>query len=186
MKSIGVLVGSLRRDSINLKLAKALEILAADRFGFTYADIGALPHYNDDLWADPPQSVVTFKALVEASDGVLFVTPEYNRAVPGVLKNAIDWGSRPWGESCWTGKPASIVGASLGVIASAAAQSQLRSVLPVLQIALMGQPEVYLQYREGLFDENFTVSDDVTRAFLEGHLARFDEWIGRFRMSSVT
>ena len=99
MKTLGVLVGSLRRDSINLKLAKALEGLAAGRLEFAYADIGALPHYNDDLWADPPQSVVTFKALVEASEGVLLVTPEYNQAIPDVLKNAIDWGSRPWGET---------------------------------------------------------------------------------------
>lgn len=183
MKTIGVLVGSLRQDSSNLKLAKALQRLAAGRFAFAYADIGALPHYNDDLWADPPQGVIALKALIEASDGVLFVTPEYNRAIPGVLKNAIDWGSRPWGKSSWVGKPASIVGSSLGVIGTAAAQSQLRSVLPVLQMALMGQPEVYLQYRDGLFDEDLAVTDDETRTFLESYLARFDQWIDRVQPS---
>ena len=113
MKSLAVLVGSLRRESINLKLAKALETLGSDIFSFDYVDLN-LPLYNDDLWPEPPAGITMMKAKVAASDGALFVAPEYNRGITPIIKNAIDWGSRPYGKSCWPGKPTSIAGASPG------------------------------------------------------------------------
>lgn len=177
MKKIAILVGSLRRDSINLIVARALERLAMSRFEFVYADIGDLPHYNDDLWAEPPHSVMALKQLIESSDGVIFVTPEFNRSIPGLLKNAIDWGSRPWGKNSWSGKPVTVVGASPGAIGTAVAQSHLRSILPILDVALLGQPEVYLQFRREAIDENLDFVEDETRSFLTYFLAQFDHWI---------
>jgi len=177
MKTVAVLVGSLRHDSNNLKFARALEKLASGRLTFVYPDIGSLPHYNDDLWANPPESVLTLKRQLNDADAVIFVTPEYNRSIPGVLKNAIDWASRPYGSSAWVEKPASIIGTTPGVIGTAVAQSQLRSIAVVLQMIVMGQPEVYFQLKPGLITENFEVTDDQTREFLEGYLARFERWI---------
>jgi chromate reductase, NAD(P)H dehydrogenase (quinone) len=179
MKTVAVLVGSLGEKSINLNFTKALERLADSRLKFDYLDLGSLPHYNNDLWDNPPAAVTRFKAQVEAADAALFVTPEFNRSFPGVLKNAIDWGSRPWGHSSWAGKPASIVGTTPGVIGTAAAQSQLRTILPVLEMVLMGQPEVYFQAKPGLIDEHFEITDEQTRAFLDGYIARFADWIDR-------
>ncbi len=178
MHQIAVLVGSLRRDSINRKLAKALETIGAERFDFRYPDLD-LPLYNEDLWADPPPGVVQLKAAIAAADAVLFVTPEYNRAIPPVVKNAVDWGSRPWGKSAWPGKPAGIVGASPGAIGTAVAQSQLRSTLMILDLLVMPQPEVYLTVREGLFAEDGSVTDQNTTKFLKSYLDKFATWIDR-------
>ncbi|HEY5364873.1 MAG TPA: NADPH-dependent FMN reductase, partial [Casimicrobiaceae bacterium] len=149
MKNIVVLVGSVRAESINLKFAKALQKIAQSRFTFFYAAISELPFYNDDLWKEPPAAVLELKRRVEAADAVLFVTPEYNRSIPGVLKNAIDWGSRPWGKSSWTGKPCAIVGTTGGVVGTAVAQAQLRTIVPVLDMVLLGQPEVYFRTMPG-------------------------------------
>lgn len=179
MKKIAVLVGSLRKESINLVLARALEKLAAGTLEFTYVDLSALPHYNEDLWPDVPSSVTGLKASIEDSDGVLFVTPEYNRSVPGVLKDAIDWQSRPWGKNSLAGKPVAIAGTSPGAIGTAVAQSHLRTSLLALDAALLGQPEVYFQTKPGLIDENLAVTDQHVRGFLEGFLKRFDGWIDR-------
>lgn len=177
MFKVALLVGSLRHTSINQTLASALEKLSGPRLRFHKADLGSLPHYNDDLWLAPPDSMLTFKQLLEASDAVLFVTPELNRSIPGVLKNALDWGSRPWGKNSWAGKPVAIAGASPGGIGTAVAQSHLRSILPVLDCPLLGQPEVYLQFRPGLFDDDLNVTDDLTRSFLEGFLFAFEQLI---------
>ncbi len=180
MKKILVIVGSLRKDSINRTLAKALEKLSGPKFEFTYADIGSLPHYNDDLWPDVPESVVTLKQLISASDGVLFVTPEYNRSTPGIVKNAIDWASRPYGKNVWSGKPASVIGASTGAIGTAVAQSHLRSILPILGLILLGQPEVYFRFTPGLINQELEITDEQTRSFLELYLAKFESWIDQF------
>lgn len=179
MTTILVLCGSVRRESINLRFAKALEKLAAHRFQFVYADLNALPHYNDDLWSAPPQSVSVFKRQIGDADGLLFVTPEYFRAPPGILLNALAWGGRPYGESAWEGKPAAIVGTSPGVIGSAVAQSHLRSMLPGLEMLLLGQPEVYFQTTPGLIDDQYEVTNDQSRAFLSGWVDRFAAHVDR-------
>ncbi|MBK1623063.1 NADPH-dependent FMN reductase [Afifella marina] len=178
MRKIAVLVGSLRRASINRTLAHALEKLGKDEFTFIYPDLN-LPLYNDDLWENPPASVLALKRDLAEVDGIIFATPEFNRSIPAVLKNAIDWGSRPYGESSWTGKPISVIGASPGRIGTAAAQVGLRSVLVTQNAFVMGQPEVYLAFPEGLIDGDLAVTDDTTRDFLKEYLARFGEWIDK-------
>lgn len=177
MLKVAVFVGSLRRESNNRKFAKALAKLGKPNLDFHFVEIGDLPMYNDDLWASPPASVLRLKADIEAADAVLFVTPEYNRSIPPVLKNAIDWGTRPYGKNSWAGKPGSIVGTSPGVIGTAAAQVHLRSIAVVLNIILMGQPEVYFSFKPGLIDDNGDVTDETTRKFLENYLAKFEAWI---------
>ncbi|WLS00684.1 NADPH-dependent FMN reductase [Shinella sumterensis] len=179
MKKIAVLVGSIRQASINRILARVIEKLAGPEWSFTYVDIGGLPHYNDDLWSSPPEGVLALKQIVEDSDAVLFVTPEFNRSIPGIVKNAIDWGSRPWGRNSWAGKPASVIGTTPGAIGTAVAQSHLRSILPVLDMVVMGQPEVYFQFKPGLVGDDLSVSDYQTRSFLEKYLERFEDWIDR-------
>jgi len=177
MKTILVLVGSLRENSFNGIFARALEKLSAHCFRFVYADIGSLPHYNEDLWSNPPEAVTAFKQQIEAADGVLFVTPEYFRAPPGILINALAWGGRPYGSNSWAGKPTAVVGTSPGTIGTAASQSHLRSILPGLEVFLMGQPEVYFHTKPGLIDAQDEVTDDQTRAFLSGWVERFDAYV---------
>jgi chromate reductase, NAD(P)H dehydrogenase (quinone) len=179
MYTVAVVVGSLRRDSINRKFANALAKLAQSKLRFKFVELADVPIYNEDLWVDPPASVLRFKKDIEAADAVLFVTPEYNRSITPVIKNAVDWGTRPWGQNSWAGKPAAIVGASPGTIGTAAAQAQLRSIAPVLDLILMVQPEVYFAAKPGLIDDNDDVTDDTTREFLEGWIDRFATFIGR-------
>ncbi len=180
MHTIAVLVGSTKANSVNMKLARTLEKLAVGRLKFDYLDIGSLPFYDDTLWDNPPEAVVRMKQQIEAADGVLFVTPEYNRSIPGVLKNAIDWPSRPYGQSSWAGKPGAIVGATGGAIGTAVAQSHLRSIMGVLDVALMGQPEIYFTMKPGLIDDDYLVTDDKTRDFLTGWVNKYVKWVGRF------
>ena len=180
MKNVAVFVGSLHADSINIRLAKALAKLADGKLRFDLIEIADLPHYDNALWANPPASVARLKETVEAADAVLFVTPEYNRSIPGVLKNAIDWASRPWGENSWAGKPGSIVGTSIGGTGTSAAQSHLRSILAMLEVLLMGQPEVYFHTTPGLIDDNFNVTNPETRAFLQNYIEKFAAWVERF------
>ena len=177
MYTIAVLVGSLRRESINRKLAKALAKLGQGKFKFHFVELGDIPIYNEDLWKDPPAAVLRMKKDIESADAVLFATPEYNRSIPPVVKNAIDWGTRPWGKNSWAGKPASIVGTSPGAVGTAVAQTHLRSIAPILELVLMGQPEVYLVNKPGLIDENDDITDDTTREFLQAYLDRFAAWI---------
>ncbi|MCH4209627.1 NADPH-dependent FMN reductase [Bifidobacterium sp.] len=151
MTTIAVLVGSLRSDSFNLRLAKSVERMLPEGVEFVYANL-KLPLFNQDLEADFPGDATALKQLVEGADGVLFVTPEYNRSFPGVLKNAIDWGSRPWGQNSFAGKPAAIIGASGGALGATQAQAALRNVLLFLDMKIMGQPEVYFNALTG-FDE---------------------------------
>lgn len=168
MTKIAVFVGSLRSESINKSLAENIERLSPEGVEFDYIDMN-LPLYNQDLDGDLPSSVAEMKQKVEAADGVLFVTPEYNRSFSGVIKNAIDWASRPWGESSFSGKPAAIVGASMGALGTTQAQQALRNVALFLDMRLMGQPELYFNAVTGL-DENGKVvegSEDFLRRFAE-------------------
>jgi chromate reductase len=177
MKRIAVLVGSLRRDSINLKFAKALERLSAQHFVFEFVQLDKLPMYNDDLWAAPPDSVLSFKDSIRRADAVLFVTPEYNRSIPAVLKNAVDWGSRPKNDNVWAGKPGAVVGASPGAIGAAIGQAHLRYIAGILGIALMGTPEVYFSFGQDTPDADFRFQKPATDEFLMSFITAFDRWI---------
>lgn len=181
MYKIAVIVGSLRQESYNKKFAHALARLAQEQgtMEFNFIDIGALPLFNQDLEPNPPAAVTELKRQIEAADGVLFVTPEYNRSVPGVLKNAIDWASRPYGKNSWAGKPAAICGTSPGAIGAALAQNQLRGIISgFLDMPTMGQPEMYLQYKDELFDADHKVTNEGTQKFLAGFLSAFEKWVG--------
>lgn len=172
MHTVAVLVGSLRRESINRRFARALAKLAEPTLEFKLVELGDVPLYNEDLWADPPKGVLRLKREVEAADAVLFVTPEYNRGLPAVTKNAIDWGSRPYGKNSWANKRGAIVGTSPGAIGTAVAQSQLRAILVGCGVRLLDQPEIYFQSRPGLIGDDFTVTDAKTRDFLAGFIQK--------------
>ena len=173
---IAVFVGSLRKDSLNRKLATGLTGLAPPIFSFEFIRIGDLPLYSQDDDDHPAPAVVTMKDAVGAADGLLFVSPEYNRSIPGVLKNALDHGSRPQGKSVWGGKPAGIIGVSTGAIGTAMAQQHLRNVLSYLDVAVMRQPEAYLQMREGMFDPEGNIGAG-SRAHLKNWMDQYVSWI---------
>ncbi len=180
MVKVAVIVGSLRGKSINRRLALALKKLARrNGLDLSLVDLADLPHYNQDLWDDPPAAVTQLKGAVEAADAVIFVTPEYNRAIPGIMKDAVDWGSRPYGKNSWAGKPAAVIGATPGKVGTAVAQAGLRAMLLVLDLAVMGQPEAYIQLATDTIDDNHTVTDVSVRTFLEKWLAAFADWIGK-------
>ena len=177
--NIAVIVGSLRKDSYNAQLARALTRLAPADFAFTFPDIGAMPLYDQDDDADQAPAVRALKKTVEASQGLLFVTPEYNRSIPGVLKNAIDHASRPWGQNSWAGKPAGVIGITTGTLGTAIAQQHLRAVLAQLDAPVLCQPEGYCIYKEGFFGANGELSDD-NRKFLQRWMDAFVAWVRRF------
>ena len=179
MSKIAVIVGSLRRESINRKLAEALAKLAGSRAQFTILRIDDLPLFNQDQEPNPPAAVTRLKGEIEAADGVLIVTPEYNRSIPGVLKNAIDWASRPYGKNSFNGKPTAAIGASGGAIGTAAAQQHLRSILVYLNVTLMGQPEGYISFKPGLIDDQHNVTDESVRKFLQTYVDAFAAWVER-------
>jgi chromate reductase len=171
---IAVIVGSLRRDSFNRKLADALGKLAPAEVEFDRIDIGELPLFNQDLEQQPTPAVQRLKSGVAAAQGVIFVTPEYNRSVPGVLKNALDHGSRPYGQSVWSRKPAGVLGTSIGAIGTALAQQHLRNVLAYLDMPTLGQPEAFLQAKEGLFEADGRLNDSAGKfvgGWLQAYLA---------------
>lgn len=179
MTKIAIIVGSIRKDSSNLKLAKALEKLGGGRFSAVHVRIDDLPLFNQDLEGNVPAAVTRLKNEIEGADGVLFVTPEYNRSIPGVLKNAIDWASRPYGKNSFAGKPGAICGTSPGAIGTAVAQAHLRSVTAgFLDMAMMAQPELYLTFKEGLIDSDGNVSNPDTAKFLTGFVDRFLNHVG--------
>lgn len=173
MTQIAVITGSLRKESINRRYVDEIEKLLPEGVSFVHADID-LPLYNTDLESDFPASAQNLKDVVAAADGVLFVTPEYNRSFPGVLKNAIDWASRPWGTNSFDGKPAAIVGVS-GALATTQAQQQLRNVLVYLNTKLMGQPEMYIN-GSVIYDESNTLTADAAQ-YASDFLAAFIEHI---------
>jgi len=178
-KQIGYVVGSLRKDSYNRKLAHALVKLGPTDFNFKELRIGDLPLYNQDDDRSQAPEVQRLKSELRAVDAVIFVTAEYNRSLPGVLKNAIDHASRPYGHSAWAGKPAGVIGASIGAIGTAVAQSHLRMVLAYLDMPTLGQPEAYIQAKDGLFDEAGNVSNAETRKFLQGWMDKYATWVKR-------
>ena len=177
---IAVIVGSLRRESFNRQLANAVRKLAPPDFTFSDPRIDDLPLYNQDDDVNPPEAAKRLKSEISASDGLLFVTPEYNRSIPGVLKNAIDHASRPYGQSAWKGKPAGVIGISVGTTGTSMAQQHLRNVLSYLDTPTFGQPEVFLQVKEGFFDPAGDVAIPETRAFLQRWMDRYSEWIRHF------
>jgi len=180
MFKVAVLVGSIRPNSTNLQFARAIERLALGRLQFDFLDLGGLPFYDETLWDNPPAEVLDFKDRIADADAVLFVTPEYNRSIPGVLKNAIDWPSRPYGKGVWEGKPAAIVGATSSPVGTAAAQAHLRSILPVIGLAVMGRPEIYQTLKPGMIDENYLITDERIREFLLKWVDAYIGWIGKF------
>lgn len=173
---IVVVVGSLRKDSLNRKLANAIIKLAPAEFVFRYAQIGSLPLYNQEDDGNQASTVVRLKADIQSAHAVLFVTPEYNRSVPGVLKNAIDHGSRPYGQNVWSGKPAGIIGISPGATGTAIAQQNLRNIIAYLDMPTLGQPEVFIQAKEGLFDENGDIGVG-SKKFLQGWMDKYVAWV---------
>jgi chromate reductase len=175
---IVVVVGSLRRDSFNRRLADAVVKLAPSEFSFNQLQIGDLPLYNQDDDGNPAEPVKRLKNQISAAQGLLFVTPEYNRSIPGVLKNAIDHASRPYGQNAWGGKPAGVLGASIGATGTAMAQQHLRNVLAYLDVPTLGQPEAFIQVREGLFDEAGNIGD-ASREFLQNWMNRYVAWVKR-------
>ncbi|KLD76861.1 NAD(P)H-dependent oxidoreductase [Xanthomonas hyacinthi] len=174
---IAVFVGSLRKESCNRRLALALEKLAGDRARFAYVEIGDLPLYDQDHDHDYPEQGKRLKAQVSDADAVLFVTPEYNRSIPGVLKNAIDLGSRPYGDNAFAGKPAALCGVSPGTLGTALAQQHLRNVLAYLDMPVLGQPEVFVQFKEGLIAADGSIGNADTRKFLQGFVDKFIAWV---------
>jgi len=180
MSKIAVIVGSLRRESINRKLAEALAKLAGPKLEFVFIKIDDLPLFNQDLEASPPAAVTRIKGQIDGADGVLIVTPEYNRSIPGVLKNALDWASRPYGKNSFSGKPTAGIGASGGAIGTAAAQQHLRSILAYLNVVLMGQPEAYIQFKQGLVDDQHNVTDESVRKFLQTYVDALAAWVERY------
>ncbi len=173
---IAVIVGSLRRDSFNRKLASAMARLAPSDFSFKQVQIGDLPLYNQDDDANPADSVKRLKAEIAAAQGLLFVTAEYNRSVPGVLKNAIDHASRPYGQSAWAGKPAGVLGASVGAIGTSMAQQHLRNILAHLDVPTLGQPEAFIHAKDGLFDEAGNIGEG-SKKFLRNWMDHYVAWV---------
>lgn len=176
---IAVVVGSLRRDSINRKLADAIVRLAPPEFRFDQLQIGDVPLYNQDQEDDPAPAVKRLKSEISAAQAVIFVTPEYNRSIPGVLKNAIDAASRPHGQSAWAGKSAGILSASMSPIGAAMAQQHLRTILAYLDVPTLGQPEAFIQIKEGFFDASGQIARADTRKFLQSWMDRYAAWVIR-------
>ena len=173
---ITVVVGSLRKESFNRKLANAIVRLAPPEFLFKHLEIGDLPLYNQDDDANPADSVKRVKAEIAASQGLLFVTPEYNRSISGALKNVLDHASRPYGKNAWAGKPAGVLGVSVGATGTSMAQQHLRNVLAYLDVPTLGQPEAFLQAKDGLFDDAGNIGA-ASLKFLQGWMDRYASWV---------
>ena len=178
-KNVAVIVGSIRRGSLNRKMALALAAMAPESLKLEIAEIADLPLYNQDDDAQPPAASVAFKEKIARADAVLFVTPEYNRSVPGVLKNAIDVASRPYGKSAWDGKPAGVISVSPGAIGGFGANHHLRQSLVFLNMPVLQQPEAYVGGAGDLFDEAGGVKKPDTKKFLDTFLAAFAAWVER-------
>ena len=179
LPKVAVVVGSLRKDSINKKLALAVAKLAAGKLDLKLVDISDLPLFNQDLEADYPPAAQRVKAEIAGADAVLFVTPEHNRSIPAALKNVIDWVSRPYGTSKWANKPGAIVGTSGGQVGTAIAQDHLRSILVAQGVALLGRPEVYFLYKDGVFDAEHNVTDPAAKKILDGFVEAFAGWVAK-------
>jgi chromate reductase len=174
--NIAIIVGSIRKDSLNKKLAHALIKLAPTDFVFNFIKIDDLPLYNQDHDDTPSDTVKRLKHELNSADGLLFLTPEYNRSIPGVLKNALDHGSRPYGQNSWAGKPGGVLGISVGVIGTALAQQHLRNCLAYLDVPTLCAPEVFLQAKEGLFDTNGDIGIQ-SKEFLQSWMDKYVDWV---------
>lgn len=174
---VAVLVGSLRKESLNRKAAHAIAALAPATLEFDILEIGQLPLYNQDLDENPPQQWLEFRDELRAYDAVLFATPEYNRSVPGVLKNAIDVGSRPYGQSVWEGKPCAVVSVSPGATGAFGANHHLRQTLVFLNMPAMAQPELYIGKASDLFGASGEIKNEDTRKLLQKFVAAFEKWV---------
>lgn len=174
---IAVLVGSLRKESFNRKTANALVDLAPESLSFEFLEIGNLPLFNQDLEDTPPQEWEDFRKQIKAADGLLFLTPEYNRSVPGVLKNAIDVGSRPYGQNSFDGKPGAVVSVSIGNISGFGANHHLRQSLVFLNVPTLAQPEAYLGDAGSLFDDTGKLTSEDTSKFLRSFMETFAKWV---------
>ena len=181
---LGILVGSNRRESINRKLAQALAKLGSNAFDAQFIQIDDLPMYNQDNEQPVPVPVARFKAELNGTDALLFVTPEHSRSIPAVLKNAIDWGARPWGKTSWPGKPAAIIGTSGGAISTAIAQQHLRAVLGDLGLHVAGG-EAYIAFKPDLIDAQSAVTDEGVRKFLKTYIDQFADFAGKFATQSA-
>lgn len=179
---IGFIVGSLRKGSINRQLAQALIKLLPSGFNASLIEIGDLPLYNQDHDGAQPAAVVHFKEQIAQANGIVFVTPEYNRSVPGVLKNALDHGSRPWGDNTWQGKPAGVLGTSSGAIGTALAQQHLRNILVFLAMPTLTQPEVFLRFEDGLVDQQGRITNEKTRTFLQSWVDAYIAWFKKINL----
>lgn len=186
MTRIGYIVGSLSTTSINRRLAKALERLAPSaEVELIEIRIDELPFYSPDFDADYPQVARDFKQAIADVDGVILITPEYSRSIPGYLKNAIDWASRPWGQNSFTGKPTAVIGTSGGAISAAIAQQHLKTILTHFDSPQLGQPEGFIQTTPGLFAEDGEVTNEETAGFLVGYLGAFKELIARVQRANA-
>lgn len=175
---IAVIVGSLRQDSFNRKLATAICKLAPADFSFQQLQIGDLPLYNQDLDGKQPEAVTRLKQEIGAAHGLLFLTPEYNRSIPGVLKNALDHGSRPYGQNAWAGKPAGVLGASVGSIGTAMAQQHLRNILAYLDVLTLGQPEAFIHVKDDFFDAAGNIGEG-SKKFMQVWMDKYVAWVKR-------
>lgn len=178
-RDVAIFVGSLRKESFNRKLANAIIAMAPPSLKFEIVEIRQLPLYNQDDDANPPAASAAFKLRVQKADAVLFVTPEYNRSMPGVLKNAIDIASRPYGKSAWDGKPGAVISLSPGAVGAFGANHHLRQSLVFLNVLAMPQPEAYIGNAAKLFDESGKLIEQSTRDFLQKFLQAFAQWIER-------
>ncbi|MBL7481198.1 NADPH-dependent FMN reductase [Legionella bononiensis] len=177
MLTIKVIIGSLRKESLNKKLILALDKLNHPNLEFKILDIHQIPLYNQDIELNPPESVTNLKNEIANADGIIIATPEYNRSIPGVLKNIIDWGSRPYGKNSWANKAVAIIGTSPGNVGTAVAQSHLRSILVGIDMIVMGQPEVYITFKEDLIDEHYNITNEGTKNYLQKFLDTFSNWV---------
>ena len=173
---IAVVVGSLRKDSFNKTLATALEKLFPADFSFIQVRIDDLPPYNQDDDANPSAQVIRLKGEITAAKGVLFFTPEYNRSIPGVLKNALDHASRPYGQSVWNGKPAGVLGASVSPVGTATAQQHLRNILAYLNMPTLGQPEAFIHHKDGLYDASGNIAKG-SQKFFQSWVDAYVAWV---------
>lgn len=180
--TVGLIVGSLRKGAYSRMLANAAKALAPPGWTLVELAIGELPLYNQDLETDtPPAAWTTFRNLAATTHGILFITPEYNRGMPGALKNALDVGSRPWGKSIWSGRPTAVISITPGPLGAMAAHQQLRHTLSVLNSPTMPGPEIYMPGAAGLFNEDGTLKSDDTKKLVSGFLQSLEVWIGRFK-----
>lgn len=176
-RTVAIILGSLRKESLNRKVVDALVAEAPASLNFKYVEIGDLPFFNQDLEAAPPAQWMRFREDIKGADAVLFATPEYNRSVPGVLKNAIDIGSRPYGQSVFNGKPAAVISASMGAIGGFGANHHLRQSLMFLNMPTLQQPEAYIGGAQNLFDSDGKLTNDGTRKFLATFAQAFATWV---------